>query len=349
MRLLSVVGARPQFVKLAPVGAAARQAGHEHLVLHTGQHYDANMSDAFFDDLEIPEPDINLEIGSGRHGAQTAAMLEGIETYLIEREPDCVVVYGDTNSTIAAAIAAVKLHIPIAHVEAGLRSKNRKMPEEHNRVVTDHCSDLLLAPTQTAMQHLSAEGLSERSRLVGDVMFDVFTLVRESISPNDDYAATSGEYALATIHRQENTDDRQRLSEILEALAVMPIPVILPAHPRLVAKTNEYGVNLETGAIKLVTPLGYPDLVSCLVNARSVITDSGGLQKEAFFAGVPCTTVRTETEWVETLEDNWNVLVSNLGNLSDLALRSKPEVAQRPLYGLGDAGVKSIQAIESLL
>src|SRR5690554_2751980 len=247
MRILSVVGARPQFVKLAPI-AKATVGRAEHIVVHTGQHYDELMSDVFFRDLGIPAPDVNLEVGSGQHGAQTGAMLAGLEPVLEKYRPDWVLVYGDTNSTLAAAVAAVKMHIPVAHLEAGLRSFNRRMPEEHNRVLTDHASDLLLAPTEVAMQHLATEGLAEKSVLVGDVMTDVLYTVRdrvlaEGLGAPEGFA--QGNYYVATIHRPDNTDDPARLGSIVSALSQLDAPVALLAHPRLKALATQHGIDLN--------------------------------------------------------------------------------------------------------
>jgi UDP-N-acetylglucosamine 2-epimerase (non-hydrolysing) len=349
VKILSVVGARPQFVKLAPVGRAIVAAGHEHVIVHTGQHYDHDMSDVFFHELRIPSPDVNLEIGSAGHGAQTGAMLAGLEVVFMAQEPDWVVVYGDTNSTIAAALAAVKLHLPVAHVEAGLRSFNRRMPEEHNRVLSDHAADLLLAPTAVAMGHLANEGLADRSRLVGDVMLDVFRLAERSAADVEVAELTGGlgaDFVLATIHRPDNTDDPQRLRAILAALAASSRPVVLAVHPRLRAAAERHGLALDIGSIRPRPPLPYLDLVAVLGAARSVVTDSGGLQKEAFFAGSPCSTVRPETEWVETLEGGWNVLVDDPAELARVAEREAPPTERGSPYGDGDAGRAVVAALE---
>jgi UDP-N-acetylglucosamine 2-epimerase (non-hydrolysing) len=285
MRVLSVVGARPQFVKLAPVAAAMEAAGCEHVVVHTGQHYDENMSKSFFDTLRIPPPDVNLEIGSGGHGAQTGAMLAALEPVIDQHRPDWVLAYGDTNSTIASALCAVKLHVPLAHLEAGLRSFNRRMPEEHNRVLTDHAADLCLAPTQVAVDHLEREGLAARTVLVGDVMTDVVRQVAASVAEApvaSPVRTDDAGFVLATIHRPDNTDDPARLTAIVGALAALDRPVVLAAHPRLVACAAAAGIPLDTGAVTTVPPLSYPQLVQSLGQASAVVTDSGGLQKEAF-------------------------------------------------------------------
>jgi len=339
MRILSVVGARPQFVKLAPI-AHALAGRAEHLIVHTGQHYDELMSDVFFRDLDIPAPDLNLEVGSGRHGAQTGAMLAGLETAFIDLQPDWVLVYGDTNSTVAAALAAVKIHLPVAHLEAGLRSFNRRMPEEHNRVLTDHAADLLLAPTDVAMQHLAHEGLGERSVLVGDVMTDVLYSVRDRVAIEGTGVPEGlehGGYYVATIHRPDNTDDPTRLTAIISALASLDAPVLLLAHPRLRSLADSAGIELSAGAVRAVEPLAYPQLVAAVRHSRGVVTDSGGLQKEAFLLRIPTTTIRTETEWVETVELGWNALAWNPATLADTVRRPAPAPTDATPYGDGHA------------
>lgn len=339
MRIVSVVGARPQFVKLAPI-AAAMQGKAEHLIVHTGQHYDALMSDVFFSDLGIPEPAANLSVGSGSHGKQTGQMLEGLEREFEALAPDWVLTYGDTNSTLAAAIAAVKLHLPMAHLEAGLRSFNRRMPEEHNRVLTDHASDLLLAPTATAMAHLANEGLGERSVLVGDVMTDVLFSVRDRLlaAPQalPPHFPASG-YYLATIHRPDNTDDPSRLRGIIAALADLDRPVLLVAHPRLRAIAERNGIELSAGSLVACDPLSYPDLVGAVMRSSGVVTDSGGLQKEAFLLRVPATTIRPETEWVETVELGWNVLANDVSDVARAVSRPTPDATDATPYGDGHA------------
>jgi len=346
VKILSVVGARPQFVKLAPV-AHAMVGRAEHIVVHTGQHYDELMSDVFFRDLGIPAPDVNLAIGSGNHGAQTGAMLEGIEEVLLERRPDWVLVYGDTNSTLAAAVAAIKLHIPVAHLEAGLRSFNRRMPEEHNRVLTDHASDLLLAPTAVAAAHLSNEGLAEKTVVVGDVMTDVLTGVRDRVAgdPLPDLVS-EGDYYVATIHRPDNTDDADHLRGIVDGLAALDKPVLLLAHPRLVHTAERLGVALEGGSLQTRAPLAYPQLVRAVMGAAGVITDSGGLQKEAFLLRTPATTVRPETEWVETVDLGWNVLVApERDAIVEAVHRPAPHATEETPYGDGSAAVRVVDEL----
>ena len=349
MKVLSVVGARPQFVKLAPVDRALREAGHEHVIVHTGQHYAPELSEALFADLRIPAPDVNLEIGSDTHARQTAAMMVGLERVFEEVAPDWVLVYGDTNSTLAAAVTAVKMFLPIAHLEAGLRSGNRRMPEEHNRIVTDHVADLLLAPTGTALRHLSDEGLANRTVDVGDVMTDVCFAVRDRVlesAPNMPEGWTfDGGSVLATIHRAENTDDRDRLSHILERLDSLGSPVMLVAHPRLIARAAEFDLPLAREHLTPITSMAYSQMVYAVLSARCVVTDSGGLQKEAFLLRTPCITVRTETEWPETLIDRWNVVDPRLvTDLEAHVAAVRPDSDDAP-FGRGDAAIRTVAAM----
>ena len=350
MRVLSIVGARPQFVKLAPVAEAFAATAHQHVIVHTGQHYDSRMSDVFFADLRIPDPDVHMGVGSGSHGVQTGAMLAALDAVLDEHRPDWVLVYGDTNSTLAGALAAVKMHLPVAHLEAGLRSFNRRMPEEHNRVLTDHAADLLLAPTEVAMGHLAAEGLRERSVLVGDVMTDVCFRVRDAVlaaPPPAPLGLPAGGYVVSTIHRAENTDDPDRLAAVVDALDALSTEVLLLAHPRLVARCHAFGIKLERngGALRVTEPLAYPQMVAAVLGSAGVVTDSGGLQKEAYLLGRTCTTLRTETEWVETLEDGWNVLADDLAGLDAVVRRSVPAGAQGTPYGDGHAATRVVAAL----
>lgn len=347
MRILSVVGARPQFVKLAPIAAAMNNRA-DHVIVHTGQHYDDLMSDVFFRDLGIPSPTANLEIGSGSHGLQTGRMLEGLEKEFERLRPDWVLVYGDTNSTLAAAIAAVKLHIPVAHLEAGLRAFNRRMPEEHNRVLTDHAADLLLAPTSVAMSNLEREGLVARSILVGDVMTDVLYTVRDRVTTLADatpFALGDGAYYLATLHRPDNTDDPARLRGVIDALADLDLPVVLLAHPRLRALAQKHGIALDHGTLRTHDPLPYPELVAAVMRSAGVITDSGGLQKEAFLLRVPTTTIRPETEWVETVDLGWNVLAEDPQAIAAAVRRPAPEPTSAAPYGDGRAADAVVDAI----
>jgi len=316
MKFVTIVGARPQFIKAAPLSTELRKE-HEECLVHTGQHYNDNMSDVFFRELNIPPPDVHLGVGSGSHAAQTAAMLTGIEQVLLEVKPDAVIIYGDTNSTVAGVLAAAKLHIPVAHVEAGLRSFDRRMPEEINRVVADHLSTWLFAPSQVSVRQLAAEGIVEGVHDVGDIMADSVRLFAPLARERSDVLARlkleSGEYFAATVHRAANTDERSRLSGIFEGLSAAPIPVVLPLHPRTKAAIDRHGLkSFIEGAsqtIRIIDPLGYLDMLQLQQNAAAVLTDSGGIQKEAYYLGVPCITLRDETEWMETVEAGWNRLV----------------------------------------
>lgn len=318
MNILTVVGARPQFIKAATVSRAVKDRDDQtaEVIVHTGQHYDDNMSAVFFDELDIPEPDYNLGIGSAPHGEQTGRMMEAIEKVTIDESPDAMLVYGDTNSTIAGALVASKLHVPVAHVEAGLRSFNRRMPEEVNRILTDHASDLLFAPTDTAMGNLEAEGLSGRAVRVGDVMYDAAVYYAERTDMSDLLAETLGEtpesFILATIHRAENTDDENRLRIIFEALTSVAsdVPVVLPLHPRTRKVLNNRGMlRAVQDSIVLIDPVGYLQMIALEQAAAAIVTDSGGVQKEAYFHGAPCVTLRDETEWTELVDVGCNVVV----------------------------------------
>ena len=351
MKILSVVGARPQFVKLSPIAAAASAAGTDHVIVHTGQHYDPMLSDVFFSELGIPNPDVHLGVGSGSHGVQTGSMLAALDAVIAEHRPDWVLVYGDTNSTLAATLSAVKMHVPVAHLEAGLRSFNRRMPEEHNRVLTDHAADLLLAPTEVAARHLADEGLAERTLVVGDVMTDVLYRVRDEVAGTpsrlvEELGLEPAGFAVATIHRAENTDDPGRLRAIIAGLAAADRPVVLLAHPRLRARAEASGIDLDAGG-NLIShaPLGYPELISAVMAAGAVVTDSGGLQKEAFLLRVPCTTIRTETEWVETVELGWNELVDDPTGVARSLQRPVPQPTTAAPYGEGAAAQLVISAL----
>ncbi len=309
-KLISVVGARPQFIKASIlIKELQKKDNCEHILIHTGQHYDQNMSKIFFDELGIQSPDYNLEVGSGRHGAQTGQMIEKLEDVFLDEKPDWVIVYGDTNSTLAAALAASKLHIPIAHVEAGLRSYNKTMPEEINRVLVDHLSSMLLVPTETAVNNLLREGFSEKYiHLVGDVMYDSVLHYKDFIKSDN----SSEPYLLATVHRAENTDDKERLSSIFEMLIDLSkkMPVIIPLHPRTRSALDNLGlISKVEKHLTIKPPVSYLELLNYEKNARLIITDSGGIQKEAFFIKTPCVTLRDETEWVELMERGCNLLV----------------------------------------
>ncbi len=353
MKVLTVVGARPQFVKAAPVSRHLRVA-HVEILVHTGQHYDDAMSASFFRDLEIPEPDVNLEVGSGPHGAMTGEMLQRLEPVILDHQPDGVLVYGDTNSTLAAAVVASKIALDggrrpwLAHVEAGLRSFNPRMPEERNRIVADHLSDLLLAPTETAMAHLAREGLAGRSELVGDVMVDAHGwAVARAADHLPPVAREHDRYVLLTLHRAENVDDPQRFGRILDGLAV-DLPVIFPVHPRTRASLDRADRPLPPNVIA-IEPVGYLEMVALEANAHAIATDSGGVQKEAYLSGVPCVTLRSETEWVETVEAGWNRVVDAdatalAAALDDPAFMDRRR-ARPSLYGDGRAAERIVEAL----
>ncbi len=315
LNIVSIVGARPQFIKLAPLSKVLREEGFKETIVHTGQHYDDNMSDIFFKELEISEPDYNLGIGSGSHGEQTGKMLIAIEEVLMKRKPDLVIVYGDTNSTLAGALASSKLHVKLAHVEAGLRSFNKMMPEEINRIVTDHLSDILFCPTETAVKNLEKEGITKGVYLVGDIMFDAlmyFSRMSEEKSKIlQNLKLNPKEYYLLTIHRAENTDNYDRLKNILLAIAQFRRKAVFPIHPRTRSRIKEFNLGnyLDNENILLIDPVGYLDMISLEKNAFAIFTDSGGVQKEAFWLRVPCITLRDETEWIETVKYGWNTLV----------------------------------------
>jgi len=372
----SVVGARPQFIKAAPVSKALRAAGHIEILVHTSQHYDDEMSAVFFRDLELPEPDYNLGVGSGSHGWQTGQMLIRLEEVMQREKPDWVLVYGDTNSTLAGAVAACKLRIPLAHVEAGLRSFNREMPEEHNRVLTDHCSDLLLCPTQTAVANLAREGITQGVHLVGDTMYDAILqfgeIARKRSTILQDLGLKPQGYLLATVHRPYNTDNPENLRNILAAFAGIEEPIIFPIHPRTRQKMAEFGLLTDTkdevtneerpmtnarrsslvpGHLRLIEPVGYLDMLMLEQNARLILTDSGGMQKEAYFSGVPCVTLRTETEWVETVEAGWNVVVGSDPDAIKKAVRNHKKPTGQParIFGIGQAGHTIVELLKNEL
>ena len=338
MKIVSVIGARPQFIKAAAVSRVLRtSSGIEEILVHTGQHYDENMSDIFFRQLDIPEPEFNLEVGSGSHAYQTGMMLKGIEDVLQKQKPDYTLVYGDTNSTLAGALAATKLHIPVAHVEAGLRSFNRLMPEEINRIVTDRISDILFAPTLTAITNLKNEGLEKNTVFSGDVMYDSVLFYREMIVSGGDKYMTKGlpvSYLLATIHRAENTDNPENLKNIFIAFSQIGTPIIFPVHPRT-ARLLKTEISIPANVI-VIDPVGYLEMLWLTMHADKVLTDSGGLQKEAYFLGRQCITMRTETEWVETLHDNWNIVTGpDPVKILEAVLSEKPHAHQRKDFGTG--------------
>ncbi|MBN1858514.1 UDP-N-acetylglucosamine 2-epimerase (non-hydrolyzing) [Candidatus Bipolaricaulota bacterium] len=366
MKIVSVVGARPQFIKLEPVcraiGAVQASGGAiEHVIVHTGQHYDLRMNDVFWDELKLPHVDHHLGVGSGRHGEQTAKMLERIEPVLMNATPDGVLVFGDTNSTLAAALAASKLHIPVAHVEAGLRSFDRRMPEEINRVITDQLSDLLFTPTATGSENLRAEGIpSSRIRQTGDVMWDILKRNLPRIAQRkavlERFGLADASYALATIHRAANTDDPRRLRVIFDGLAKIhrEFPVVVPLHPRTRNALDTLGIlRRARDAMLVVEPQGYLDMLALERSARLIVTDSGGVQKEAFLLGVPCVTLREHTEWTETVNAGWNRLVPPLS--ARVIVEASMEMANRKpepdtghsceVFGDGNAAAHIIEAL----
>ena len=356
MKICTIIGARPQFIKAASISRAIAKhnqtnpnAAITEIIIHTGQHYDDDMSAIFFHDLQIPDPAYNLNVGSGLQGWQTGEMLTGIEKVLIAEEPEWVLVYGDTNSTLAGALAAAKLHFKVAHVEAGLRSFNRRMPEEINRVVTDHISDLLLCPGQTAVKNLAAEGIMEGVEVVGDVMADALqyatseTIIHSNIL--SDLGIRDESYLLATIHRAENTDDVERLKLILSAFDELKEKVIFPVHPRSrkILQKIRYS---PPEHVKLIDPVGYFDMVLLERSARMILTDSGGMQKEAYWLRVPCITLRDETEWVETVEKGWNILTgADTNKIIDAVNSFVPHGDHPPLFGEGNCAMACIHAM----
>lgn len=347
MKICSIVGARPQFVKAAVVSRAVREVARE-VLIHTGQHYDDAMSARFFRELEIPEPDYDLEVGSHSHGVQTALMLERIEDVLEQEVPDQVLVYGDTNSTLAGAMAAVKLRIPVGHVEAGLRSFNRRMPEEINRVLTDHISSLLFCPTDTAVENLRKEGVTDGVFMTGDVMYDALKFYLEK-TPAEEVlerrGLKSGGYLLLTVHRAESTDDPARLAAIARALSAVEEKVFFPAHPRTLKALAKNGISLGEN-VEVADPVGYLEMLALESRARMILTDSGGVQKEAYLVGVPCVTLRDETEWVETVETGWNILTgADREKIVQTVRTFQPPPARPDLFGDGMAAEKIARII----
>lgn len=345
MKILSIVGARPQFIKCAPLSRAIRKE-HTEILVHTGQHYDPEMSEIFFKELNIPEPDYNLGIGSGSHAEQTGEMLIEIEKILLYKKPDIVLVYGDTNSTLAGALAASKLHIKVVHVEAGLRSFDRDMPEEINRVLTDHISDLLFCPTETAVLNLKDEGITTGVYNVGDVMLDALEynikIAEKKATILDDLDLSPKEYLVATIHRASNTDRSKNLSSIVNAFCDVDIPIVFPVHPRTEKYLKHYGLwDKLCEKVKVIPPLGYLEMLKLMAHSRKILTDSGGVQKEAYMLGVPCITMRETTEWVETVEDGGNVLVgADYKNIVDAIKCSKESTSKKDVFGIGNSSEK---------
>ena len=350
VKVVSIIGARPQFIKAAAVSRVLRER-HREILVHTGQHYDYEMSGIFFDGLELPAPDVNLGVGSGSHGAQTGTMLKGVEEVLAGERPDYLLIYGDTNSTLAGALAASKLAIPVAHVEAGLRSFNRRMPEEINRVVADHLSDLLLCPSDTAVRNLAAEGITGTAHLVGDVMLDVMNWARQRLREKPSeilqrLGVTEQRYLLATVHRSENTDDVARLAEILTVFNSLQETIVFPVHPRTRKVIAEARLPIA-GHVRVIDPVGYLDMVALTGAARMVLTDSGGLQKEAYWLRVPCLTLREETEWVETVQAGWNRLAgSGPERIAETVQTFAPDGTPPALYGDGFAAKRCVDLLD---
>lgn len=359
MKILTVVGARPQFIKAAAVSRVIRDkhAGRvREVIVHTGQHHDENMSQVFFDQLDIPRPHLNLEIAGGGHGQMTGRMLEAIEQVLLSEKPDWVLVYGDTNSTLAGALAAAKLHTPVAHVEAGLRSFNMRMPEEINRILTDRVSSLLFCPTETAVQNLRNEGVEEGVHQVGDVMYDVALYygdrARSESKILDRLNLKEKGFALATCHRAENTDDARNLEQILSALSEISsarLPVVLSLHPRTRKKVEDFGLGRLLTGLTVTEPLPFMDMIALEQAAKVILTDSGGVQKEAFFQGVPCVTMREETEWTETVDLGWNKLTgadaSKIKDAVFTVLRDGNAASAKHPYGSGVSAEATINCI----
>ena len=352
MKVLTVIGNRPQFVKAAAVSRPLR-AAHDEVLVHTGQHHDDELSTVFVEELGIPRPEIELGIHGGTNTSQTARMLAALEPLLADVRPDVLLVYGDTNSTLAGGLAAAQAQVAVAHVEAGMRSFDRRMPEELNRVLVDHLSTLLLCPTPTAVANLEAERVAGRVEQVGDVMVDVATAVRPRATANtaalERFGVAAGDYALVTAHRAGNVDDPERLRRLVELLEAVPGDVVLPLHPRTRARLEEARLLGRVGAaVTLAPPLGYLDFTALLLGARAMLTDSGGVQKEAYLAGVPCVTLRDTTEWVETVQAGWNVLV-DLDTGAALAALERDVPAERPeLYGDGRAGERVVSALAAM-
>jgi UDP-N-acetylglucosamine 2-epimerase len=351
-KVVSIVGARPQFIKLAPLSRHLRKK-FDAIIVHTGQHFDQNMSDLFFRELAIPKPDHHLGIQGGNQGWQTGQMLIKLEKVLVAVKPDMVIVFGDTNSTMAGALAAAKLQIPVIHVEAGLRSFNRSMPEEINRIVSDHIADMLFAPTQTAVENLTREGLQDKTFMTGDIMLDVLEENLEKAQHKSKILKAlklkSGSYYVLTLHRPYNVDQLETLKPVIEALARCNKEVIFPVHPRTHKMISELNIDLQ-GSIRPVNPMGYFDFIVLQKNAEKIITDSGGVQKEAYLLKVPCITVRPETEWLETVQDGWNMLVDlKTEALADAVELFLPTGKQRNLFGSYSVGRKMVDTIDNSL
>lgn len=350
MRVVSVVGARPQFIKLAPIHRVLVARGHEHMIIHTGQHYDPMMSKVFFDEFDLPLPNLNLNVGSLTREAQIDAISKGLELALPEVESDWILVYGDTNSTLGAALAAKRANLSLAHLEAGVRSFNQKMPEELNRVLTDQMSDLLLVPTEIALANLENEGLAANSYLVGDVMTDLCLWSKQRVltqkpSMPEDWK-TLNPYIVATVHREANTEDSTKLKEIISYLSRSPIPVRLLVHPRLRDCAKKFEIDLDIGSIKTFEPMSYLQLIYAMLHSKGLVTDSGGLQKEAFLLGVSCVTLRAETEWTETVNLGWNVLDPNCSLDLEEHFSKVLDPTDVCPFGVGNAAKLAVEVME---
>jgi len=351
---LSVVGARPNFIKLAALHKPLARS-FKHIIVHTGQHYDFEMSKIFFEHLKIPKPDHNLQVGSGSQGYQLGEMIKRLEGFLIKETPDLVIVYGDTNSTLAGALGSVKLHIPVAHIEAGLRSYDMKMPEEVNRVLTDNVSQYLFAPTQTALKNLNREHVQGKAYLCGDVMVDILKdtiqVAEERSKVFDNLELKPKQYLVATIHRAENTDTKRRLTSIVQALTKINEIIVFPAHPRTrkaLQKFNLYKRIRASSNVRLIEPLGYLDFINLERNATRIISDSGGVQKEAYLLGIPCITLRDRTEWIETVRDGWNILVDvNVDDIVNSVRKFNPEKPRRQIFGKGEASERIVKILRN--
>lgn len=350
-RVLSVVGARPQFIKAFPVSNALSRS-HDGILVHTGQHYDTMLSDVFFTELDIPEPKYNLGVGSGTHADQTARMMIELDRVVETETPDVLIVYGDTNSTLAGALVAAKRSVTLIHIEAGLRSGNREMPEEHNRIATDHLADVLLAPTDRAVHTLRSEGVAGAIHETGDVMYDALLYVRdranEVSSIRTDLGLGSDGYVLATVHRAGNTSDGARLASIISGLSAVSVPVVLPIHPRTEAALKDNGL-WETAReqLTIIDPVGYLDFIALLEGAAMVATDSGGVQREAFYLDTRCITLRDETEWTETIDCGWNTLVgADSDRISRALTQTEPTPPKPQLYGDGRAAERVVEVID---
>jgi len=348
MKFLSVIGARPQFIKVKPIIEEVRKHKIHHILLHTGQHYDYEMTKIIFEELEIPEPDYNLNVGSHSHGKQTGIMLERIEKVLMKEKPNVVIVYGDTNSTLAGAVASVKLEIQVTHIEAGLRSFNKKMPEEINRILTDRISDFLFCPSEVAVNNLKKEGIERGVFFVGDIMYDIFLRYKERLEEEkvlERFDLNSGEYLLLTIHRKENTDNPENLKKILESVGESKELTIFPVHPRTKKIISEKGIKIPEN-IKIIKPVGYLEMLTLEKNSKKILTDSGGVQKEAYWFGIPCITLRKETEWIETIKENMNILTgSDKRKILNSIKSFSPESKTKNIYGDGNTAEKIIEIL----